>query len=80
LPTYYAFLNLAKVYVLLGPKHADMPRQRFHGASYKGFEKNSQNLLTEEVELHERGALPLFYETVTRVPLGAGLRLKMSEV
>lgn len=65
LPTYYAILNFLKLYILLGPRHADLAKQRWHGASYPGHAKNSQKLLTENVVLHSKGALPLFYETLT---------------
>jgi hypothetical protein len=34
LPAYYAILNLMKVYVLLGPRHADLATNRWHGATY----------------------------------------------
>src|SRR5437868_346652 len=43
LPAYYALLNLAKVYVLVGPRHADLPSQRWHGVTYSGIEKDSRS-------------------------------------
>lgn len=33
-PAYYAILNLLKVYILVGPRHADLPKHRWHGATY----------------------------------------------
>lgn len=65
LPGYYAILNFLKVYVLLGPHHSSLPKQRWHGASYDGYEKDSRSLMTEKITLKDGGALPLFYQTVT---------------
>jgi hypothetical protein len=76
LPAYYAILNLLKVYVLVGPHHAQLPNQRWHGATYPVGQKVSRHLLTEYVTLKQGGAIPLFYRTVTgqqmpttRIPL-----------
>jgi hypothetical protein len=49
LPAYYAILNLMKVGVLLGPRHADLPKNRTHGASYNPEGKDSRSILTEEI-------------------------------
>ncbi len=65
LPAYYAILNFLKVYVLLGRWHGDLPHQRHHGATYKGHPKDSRNLMTERVTLKDKGAIPLFYKTLT---------------
>jgi hypothetical protein len=66
LPAYYAILNLSKVYVLLGPRHADLPSHRRHGASYEVERKDSHTVLTELISLWPAGAFALFYETLTR--------------
>ena len=65
LPAYYAILNLMKIYVLLGPRHNELPSHRWHGASYDVHSKDSHNVLTEKIEIRQRGAIPLFYETIT---------------
>jgi len=80
LPAYYGILNLSKVYVLLGPRHADLPEHRWHGVSYPVHEKDSHTILTERIELHRGGALPLFYETLTGTPLPAPRKLLMRDV
>ena len=68
LPNYYGILNLIKVYVLFGPYHNNLTSERWHGAVYRGFHKDSQNLLTERIFLKQKGALPLFYKTIVGKP------------
>jgi hypothetical protein len=65
LPAYYAILNLSKVYVLFGPRHADLQNHRTHGANYRVVGKDSHTILTELVTLWPTGAFSLFYETLT---------------
>ncbi len=65
LPGYYGILNLLKVYILLGNWHNDLVKNRLHGISYRVTEKDSQSILTETLYLWERGAIPLFYRTIT---------------
>jgi len=65
LPAYYAILNLMKVYVLLGPRHADLAKNRWHGATYDPQGKDSRSVLTEEIVVKNGGVFPLFYETLT---------------
>lgn len=69
LPAYYGLLNLLKVYILVGPHHAELPKHRWHGASYPVDEKDSRNLLTEHIDIKKGGAIPLFYRTITGQPL-----------
>lgn len=80
LPLYYALLNLAKVYILLGPHHAELPQNRWHGATYDGHAKDSHGLLTEEIVLKRRGAIPLFYQTITGTSISRELRVQMADV
>lgn len=80
LPAYYAILNLAKVYILLGPRHADLPQHRWHGATYDVEGKDSHSLLTEEITLKKGGALALFYETLTGRPIAKERLIKMRDV
>jgi hypothetical protein len=80
LPLYYAMLNLAKVYVLLGARNADLSKNRWHGAQYLGHAKDSHSLLTEEVVLKRSGALPLFYETLTGRRIAREVRLRLSDI
>lgn len=65
LPAYYGLLNLIKAYILVGPHHADLPANRWHGASYPVDAKDSRTLLTEVVDIKRGGAIPLLYRTVT---------------
>jgi len=71
---------LSKVMILLGPRWADLPANRHHGATYDVFGKDSQNLLTEEIRIKSNGALPLLYETLTGIPVTAPRSLKMRDV
>ncbi len=80
LPAYYAMLDLAKVYILLGPRHADLPMHRWHGASYDVAGKDSRTLLTELITLKRGGALALFYETLTGKPILTERKVKMRDV
>lgn len=65
LPLYYAFLNLSKACIVLGPYREELPKHRLHGASYPGAEKDSRGLETEEILLHPRGTIALLYKTLT---------------
>src|SRR5258708_29327459 len=65
LPGYYAILNLLKALILVGPLHSQLSKNRWHGATYNGYGKNSHNLLTEEIELKRGGAISLYYWTAT---------------
>ena len=69
LAAYYAVLNLMKVYVLVGPRHADLSANRLHGVSHNVFQ-NHQSILNEEISIKSKGVLPLFYETLTGKPFG----------
>jgi hypothetical protein len=80
LPTYYAVLDLSKVYVLLGPRHADLPRHRWHGASYNVHAKESHSVRTETVTLKREGALALLYETLTGLPAKKERQISMGRV
>lgn len=80
LPSYYAILNLLKICILFGPHHASLPANRWHGASYDTYGKDSQSLLTDRITLKGRGALPLFYQTITGTTSPADFSLPLSEV
>jgi len=80
LPAYYGILNLSKVYILLGPRHADLPSQRWHGVVYPVNKKDSQSILTEQLDLKSGGAFPLFYETLTGRQFPNRKRITMREV
>ena len=81
LPTYYGLVNLAKIYVILAGRLADLEQQRWHGATHSGALKASQDLMTDTVTLKGKGAIPLLYTVLTglKVPRG-NLTLRMSEV
>lgn len=81
LPAYYAILNLMKVYILLGPRHEDLPNHRWHGATYDVHGKDSHSLLTEVITLKKGGVFPLFYETLTSKPLTTKeLKIQLKDV
>lgn len=65
LSLYYAFLNLAKVYVILGPFVIELKRQRRHGVTYDPSLKESRSLETEYIRVRPEGVVPLFYRTLT---------------
>jgi len=68
-PAYYAVLNLAKCYILASGHHAALDRKMQHGISYRTYAKDSQHLLTEEIDLQPRGVLSTLYEVITGEPL-----------
>lgn len=74
LPGYYGILNLLKSYVLFGPFHHQLETQRTHGVSYDGLNKKAFGLLTDTVCMFPKGAIALFYQTVT----GSSIRTKRS--
>jgi hypothetical protein len=78
--TYYALLNLAKVSILIGPKHAELQANRWHGATYDVNAKDSQSVLTEFIVLKKGGTLALFYETMVGEPWPVDRKVKMSEL
>lgn len=80
LPAYYGLLNLAKVCVLFGPRHADLAAHRYHGISYPVNSKDSRSVLSERLEFQARGVLPLYYETLTGVPFPNRRDITMADV
>ncbi len=81
LPLYYAILNLSKACVVFSGKRVALSRSRWHGAQCNPSGKSSHGLLTEEVELKESGALPLFYETLTGCKWnGTGMKVRMDTI
>lgn len=64
LPSYYAFLNLAKVYIIFGPYADELKRQRRHGVTYDPALKDSRTLETEYIRIRPKGAVTLFYRTL----------------
>lgn len=80
LPAYYAILNLMKVYVLFSNKHQLLRQNRWHGATYDVYRKDSHNLATEFIVLRKGGAIPLFYEAVTGQKISKDWRIRMDEI
>jgi hypothetical protein len=80
LPTYYAVLNLMKLYILLSPRHGELKKNRWHGAQYQVFAKDSRSLLTDEIVVKRGGTIPLFYETIAGTKLRADTRIAMKDV
>ena len=79
LPLYYAFLNLAEVYVILGPYGHLLPNQRRHGVSYDPTGQG-KDLLKESIKWWKEGAIPLFYRTITGHALRDGIPMQMSQM
>jgi len=80
LPTYYALLNLAKVYILSSTKHQQLSQNRWHGASYDVFKKASHSLRTEVITLHQHGAISLFYEAITGLTIPKKLTIRIGDL
>ena len=58
LPLYYAFLNLSKAYIVIGPYGNELDQNRWNGASYDT-QKDVKDLDSEAIELHSGGAIHL---------------------
>ena len=87
LPWYYAFLNLAKVYVILGPLYGKLSAQRRPGFGYNpNREVGDMSLMEDPKYLQRRngdpiGAIPLFYQTIIGAEFPADLcTLKMKDL
>ena len=80
LPAYYAILNLLKVVILIGPHGDDLRSNRWHGATYDVYGKDSHGLPTEVVTLKTGGALPLYYKTITGSALAKQRKVQMSDL
>ena len=64
-------LNLAKVYILLGPQRADLETKsehRYHGAQYNPEWEDQLGLNRQRIRMHKDGVLGLFYQTLTGDP------------
>src|SRR5580698_8646726 len=79
LPCYYAVLNLLKVYILLGPYADSLSAQRHHGATYDVNAKTPESLLDETITLKGKGAIPLFYKTITNLDIPEG-SIKLADI
>jgi hypothetical protein len=80
LPLYYAILNLTKILILVGPRHAELSSHRWHGVAYDVASKDSQSLLTEFVTLKRGGAIALLYETLLGKAWQSDRRIQMKDV
>lgn len=80
LPLYYAVLNLLKIYILFSKRHADLPKNRWHGATYDVYGKTSHTVITEQITLKAGGAIPLFYEVITGDTVSNNTKVKMGDV
>lgn len=81
LPIYYALLNIAKIYIILKDKQSELEQQRWHGASYNP--KSRHDLMTEEITLHKKGAIPLYFQSITNQNLVGSKKtipVKMKEI
>lgn len=80
LPTYYGLLNLIKVYILASAHHSRLNDNRWHGAAYDVYAKQSRSLRTEQVVVHPKGAISLFHEVVTGRPIRRKTVVKLGEL
>ncbi|MEZ4388278.1 MAG: YaaC family protein [Candidatus Krumholzibacteriia bacterium] len=64
LPIYYSMLNLAKTVVLAKGWIDELGEQRQHGAGWTGVSRQSHDLLTDQITVHERGAIALYYSAL----------------
>ena len=78
LPSYYAILNLMKVYILIGKHHAQLEGNRLHGVTAPAQAK-PQSLLTDKVEMKRRGTFSLFYQTLTGDALQSDVTLQIKD-
>lgn len=65
LPIYYALLNLSKAMVAAAGRIGDLNRQRRHGASWSGINRNTNDLKNDSIILHAEGTIPLLYQVTT---------------
>lgn len=74
LPVYYALLNLAKIYVIASGRMSELRDQKLHGASYKAREEAAGELSEEQITVHPKGAIPLFYDVLAESPCPTTIR------
>lgn len=81
LPSYYAVLNLAKVCCLAGSVSNEFDlHMSHHGITYSSRGKASQQLMTETVTMYPKGALTLFYKTLTGRVITTRRKIAVGEV
>lgn len=80
LPSYYALLSMAKMYILAGKHASRLEDNRHHGLSDLGHKKDSQKLLSERIKLLKKGTFGLFYQTICDVPCRPNMTVSMSDV
>lgn len=79
-PCYYAILNLIKVCILFGSRAQHLDANRWHGAQYDVYRKDSRALPTEEVIIHPQGAISLYYWTLAGNQLLKKRKLALSDI
>ncbi|MCX6071179.1 MAG: YaaC family protein [Chloroflexi bacterium] len=79
-PSYYAILNLVKVWILCSSEHARLKANRLHGASYNPTAPLSRALTSEVITLYPSGAIPLFYEVLTGRQIVARTQIAMRDI
>lgn len=79
LPLYYALLNVVKICIIVSGQRNLLLLQKYHGVQYNPSGKFSHDLLTEEVELKSKGAIPLFYSSITNEAIPK-MKLQMSSI
>lgn len=65
---YYGLLDLAKIVVVASGALPALKREKFHGMSWTGVNTAAQDLQTDHITLHDRGAGALFYRALTDAP------------
>jgi hypothetical protein len=75
---YYGMLNLSKCCVIASGGIQDLQGQRWHGVSYRTGGNMPRDFLNDSVELRKKGALALYYQTLTGVTWGRDRKIPMS--
>ena len=79
-PSYYAILNLLKIWILCSPEHARLRGNRWHGATYDPNTPLRRTLTAETITLRREGAIPLFYEVLTGQRIADRTQIAMRDI
>jgi hypothetical protein len=77
---YYAILNFLKLYILFSARHRELSSNRWHGAAYDVYAKDSRSLLTEVVTLRRAGTISLVYELLTGARIADRTTIQLRDI
>jgi len=83
LPLFYGLLNLSKIYIVCSNQFSLLAKISHHGASPKPRRGSpSRNFLKDTVVIYpdSKGAIPIFYKTITGINLLKENRIKLYEI